>query len=51
MKSNSKLTVYGEFGSLPIREQNGIFKKTLGYYRRLEQMPENILVKRMYLYL
>ena len=43
------LAVYGEFGSLPIKEQNGI--KTLKYYRTLEQMPENTLVKRMYLYL
>ena len=43
------LAVYGEFGSLPIKEQNDI--KTLKYYRRLEGMPEKILVKRMYLYL
>ena len=41
--------VHGEFGSLPIKEQNDI--KTLKYYRRLEQMPENTLVKRMYMYL
>ena len=49
LRTSSLNSVYGEFGSLPIKEQNDI--KTLKYYRRLEGMPEKILVKRMYLYL
>ena len=43
------LAVYVGFGSVPIKEENNI--KTLKYYGRLEQMLENILVKRMHVYL